>query len=322
MHTRSAFLTWLAPQLAAGPSEVRRASGGFGPDLVMGFASGYGPEHMGVFVRSLRAHFDGRIALYVDPGREDVDSFLDAHGVDRLAAPPRRGWTPHPAVSRFGTYLGGLKAYPDARNVLLTDVRDVVFQGPPLAAPVAPLELYPEHGEDNLAEDFKNLRWLRRMFGREVADQLKADTCLCAGTIIGERGHIDRLCRLILFLSAIPRSGVAGAFGADQAAYNAAQYFGLLDAVQMANFTRVATLQRTGSDELRWQDGRMVNPDGSVSPIVHKYDRHPHLEGPIREMWARDLPEPPPTRRPFRLDLGRFAEHLSGSLAKRIPELR
>jgi hypothetical protein len=318
MRTDSAYLTWLGGQLAADAPPVRRATGAFGPDLVMGYATGYGVEALAPFVRSLRTVYDGRIALYVD--RPEVEAFLDGLGVDRLSPPACGGWTPTVAVSRFGSYLAGLKAYPGARHVLLTDVRDVVFQGPPLAAPVAELEFYPEHGEDRLADDVKNLRWLRRMFGGPVADQLAERTCLCAGTIVGRRGEIEQLCRLLLFLGAIPRSGVGRAFGADQAAFNLAAYHGLTSGVQRPNFGRVATLQRTAGAELAWRDGRMVNPDGTVSPIVHKYDRHPHIETEVRRLWAPDLPEPSaPRRRP---SLRRFIRHAGGGLAKRLPELR
>ncbi len=316
----STYLRWLGDQLSVAAPDVRRAAGRFDPDLVIGYATGYGPGAMSAFVRSLRAVYGGRIALYVDPGRPDVDELLEAHGVDRLTLGRNGGgWRPHPAVERFGAYLSGLDAYPEARRVLMTDVRDVVFQDHPLQEPVAELEFYPESGDDTLAEDPKNLAWLRRLVGEPIADQLLGRTCICAGTIIGHADEVRRLCRLLLFLGGIPRSGHGGAFGADQAACNLSVYLGLCPGEVRPNFTRVATLQRTPSSSLRVEGGRLLNPDGSISPIVHKYDRHPVLLAAVEARWSPDFPAGlAPTRRP----VSSFFAHAARGIGKRLPELR
>ena len=319
MQARSAYLEWLGRQLEVVEPRRTPAPGRFGPDLVIGYATGYGVGELAPFVRSLRAWFDGRVALYVDPWREDVAAFLLQQGVDRLDPPERRGWRPHIAVERFGAYLSGLKPYPDARYVLMSDVRDVVFQGPPMAEPVAPIEYVPEHGGDRLGADFKNFRWLKRMFGGGIADHLRERTCLCAGTILGHRAEIERLCRTLLFLSAIPRSGVGGAFGADQASFNLVAYLGLCDGALKPNFARVATVQRTPQGDITWDGEQVRNPDGSVSPILHKYDRHPAIAEMLMARWAPDHPVQPPVKR---IDLPRFLRHASDVMAKRLPEFR
>ena len=278
MQARSAYLNWLGAQLETREARRTAAPGAFGPDLVIGYATGYGSAELAPFVRSLRAWFDGRVALYVDAWRPGVAAFLDLHRIDRLQPPDEpRSWKPHVAVQRFGAYLSGLSCYPDARHVLMSDVRDVVFQGPPLAGPVAELEFFPEHGGDCLGGDVKNLRWLQRLFSDKIARQLVDRPCLCAGTIIGHRAEIERLCRILLFLSAIPRSGVGGAFGADQASFNLAAYLGLCEGRIQPNFGRVATVQRTAESEISWDGEQVRGPDGSVSPILHKYDRHPGI---------------------------------------------
>jgi len=319
MQARSAYLDWLGRQLEAAEARRFPARGSFGPDLVIGYATGYGVAEIAPFVRSLRCWFDGRVALYVDAWREDVAAFLQQQRVDRLEPPEQRSWKPHVAVQRFGAYLSGLRAYPDARYVLMSDVRDVVFQGPPLAEPVSPLECFPEHGGDRLADDVKNLRWLTRLFSARIAGQLRERPCLCAGTILGHRAEIERLCRILLFLSAIPRSGVGGAFGADQAAFNLAAYLGLCEGAVLPNFGRVATVQRTPQGEIAWDGEKVRNPDGTVSPILHKYDRHPRIAAEIMTRWAPDFPEEAPARR---IDLERFVRHTSEGLAKRLPEFR
>ena len=318
MEARSAYLEWLARQLDSRKPQVAAARGAFGPDLVIGYATGYGVGPLAPFVRSLRAHFDGRIALYVDRWRPGVDAFLADHGVDRLTPGDCRSWKPHATVGRFGAYLSGLQNYPHARYVLMSDVRDVVFQGPPLSGPVGGLEFFPEDGGDRIADDAHNHRWLKRLFGK-IAEQLSDRACLCAGTIVGRRADIERLCRILLFLSAIPRSGVGGAFGADQAAFNLAAYLGLCEGALRPNFARVATVQHTPAGQLVWDGEKVLNPDGSVSPILHKYDRHPEIAAALIRRWAADLPPEPPRRG---LDLSHFMAHASRGVAKRLPEIR
>ena len=320
MQARSAYLNWLGGQLETREARRTAAPGRFGPDLVIGYATGYGAAELAPFVRSLRTWFDGRVALYVDAWRPGVTAFLDLHRIDRLEPPDEpRSWRPHVAVQRFGAYLSGLRCYPDVRHVLMSDVRDVVFQGPPLAEPVAELEFFPEHGGDRLATDLKNLRWLKRLFSEKIARQLGDRPCLCAGTIIGHRAQIERLCRILLFLSAIPRSGVGGAFGADQASYNLAAYLGLCEGAVQPNFGRVATVQRTPEGEISWDGEQVRGPDGSVSPILHKYDRHPRIAAALTARWAPDFPGEAPPRR---IDLHHFMEHASKGVAKRLPEFR
>ena len=319
MEARSAYLDWLGRQLETRKPRVTSAEGAFGPDLVIGYATGYGVATLAPFVRSLRTHFDGRIALYVDASRPGVDAFLADYGVDRLAPPETRSWKPHITTERFGAYLSGLQHYPRARHVLMTDVRDVVFQGAPLAEPIGELEFFPEDNGARIADDAHNLRWLKRLFSGKIAEQVSGRACLCAGTIVGRRAEIERLCRIILFLTAIPRSSVGGAFGADQAALNLAAYLGLCEGAVRPNFERVATLEDTPAEQLRWDGDKVRNPDGGVSPILHKYDRYPEIAGALTTRWASDL-EPEPAAK--KIDLSLFVAHASRSIGKRLPEIR
>ena len=81
MQARSAYLNWLGGQLETREARRTAAPGHFGPDLVIGYATGYGAAELAPFVRSLRAWFDGRVALYVDAWRPGVEAFLDLHRI-------------------------------------------------------------------------------------------------------------------------------------------------------------------------------------------------------------------------------------------------
>lgn len=315
MSVASRYLSWLGSSLVV-PGEGLRVADGH-TRVVLGYATGYGPAELEPFVRSLRAHFDGGVVLMVDD-RPDVRDLLAAYDV--IAADPLAAgsWSPHPVMARFAAYDAWLSDRPWIEQVLLTDVRDVVFQGDPFAATAGGLEVFIESEGASLADHSFNRKHLRAVFGVGLADRLADRPCVCVGTIFGPAAAASRLCRTMLLLAAIPRSEVGGAFGADQAACNLAVHLGLVEADVRPNYERVATIgDRAG---VRWRDdGQIVNPDGSVSPVVHQYDRHPDLADRVRELWGRPDHCVAAARRKTFSDR---RKRLAVSVSRRLPELR
>ena len=310
----SAYLGWLAVALA----KDREASGTStaASDLVLGYATGYDSHDIAPFLRSLRAVFDGEVALVVDD-RPDVRALLDEHDVRLLPAPTVDGWQPHAVMVRFAAYNGFLADGPVARNVLLTDVRDVLFQRPPFSPAPTGLEVFVEG--DALGDHAFNMKYLRALAGDGMAKGLSSAPAICVGTVMGPANAVARFCRMVLMLAAIPRSEIGGAFGADQAACNIAVHLGLVEAQVLGNYGRVATIGLTPGDTLSFENNDVVNPDGSVSAIVHQYDRHPHLAEAVRGLWGGGLEVRDRIRPKGAAERGR---RLRESLMRRLPELR
>lgn len=311
----SRYLDWLGASLTI-PGDAPRPGDGHAR-AVLGYATRYGPAELEPFIRSLRAHFSGAVVLTVDD-RADVRALLDHYGVIAADPKPAGSWAPHPVMQRFAAYDAWLTERPWVRDVLITDVRDVVFQGDPFATPAARLEVYAEGDGASLADHRFNRKHLKALFGRALTDRLADCPCICVGTVFGPGADVARLCRTMLMLAAIPRSEVGGAFGADQAACNLAVHLGLVDADIRPNYDRVATIgDRAGLTCGR--DGLIVNPNGSISPIVHQYDRHPDLADRMRERWGR------PgfcVARARRKTFSDRRERLALSIGRRLPELR
>ena len=310
----SAYLGWLAVALA----KDREASGTStaASDLVLGYATGYDSHDIAPFLRSLRAVFDGEVALVVDD-RPDLRALLDEHDVRLLPAPTVDGWQPHAVMARFAAYNGFLADGPEARNVLLTDVRDVLFQRPPFSPAPTALEVFVEG--DALGDHAFNMKYLRALAGNGMAKALSSAPAICVGTVMGPANEVARFCRMVLMLAAIPRSEIGGAFGADQAACNIAVHLGLVEAQVRGNYGRVATIGLTPGDTLSFENNDVVNPDGSVSAIVHQYDRHHHLAEAVRGLWGGGLEVRDRIRPKGAAERGR---RLRESLMRRLPELR
>ena len=315
MAATSAYLGWLGAALAT-VGERSEAGSAASVDMVLGYATGYDSHDIAPFVRSLRAVFDGEIALVVDD-RDDVRTLLAEYDVRMLSAETIHGWEPHAVVARFAAFDRYLTHRTDVGSVLITDVRDVLFQKPPFAPQPVGLEVFVEG--DRLGDHAFNMKYLRALVGDTMATALAPAPAICVGTVTGPRADVVRFCRMVLMLAAIPRSEMGGAFGADQAACNIAIHMGLLKAEVRDNYGRVATIGLTHCDALSLRDGEVVNPDGSVSAIVHQHDRHPHLARAMHERWGQGL-EARERVRPK--GAGQRWRKLRDSLMRRLPELR
>ena len=176
-------------------------------------------------------------------------ALLEEAGVEAVAPPCVDGWSPHPVMQRFAAFDHFLSQRPGVRGVLITDVRDVVFQAPPFEPSPTRLQVFVE-ADQPLGRHAFNMKYLTALAGADVARQLAAAPCLCVGTVMGPREAMMRFCRLVLTLAATPRSEIGGAFGADQAACNLAAHLGLMEMDVVPNYGRVATLGLTPADGL------------------------------------------------------------------------
>lgn len=315
MSSASRYLGWLSAVLV--PPGRKAAATGLKSRAVLGYATGYPAAELMPFVRSLRAVFDGEIVLTADD-RPDIHALFAEYGVTAAAPLPSGDWSPHPVMERFAAYDAWLAAHPEVEQVLLTDVRDVMFQGDPFARPATTLEVFIESEEWTLADHAFDQKYLKALVGPDVAALIADQPCLCVGTVFGPVPAVRRLCKAILLLSAIPRSAIGGIFGADQAACNLAVHLGLVEADIRPNYDRVATIGAGARPQLR-PDGLIANPDGSASPVVHQYDRHKILFDAVRKQWG--APEDVAVRGRSK-SLGDRIRRTTVSISRRLPEFR
>ena len=89
---------------------------------------------------------------------------------------------------RYGHYLRCLmEDAPDADVVMITDLRDVVFQRDPFADPVTGLEVYLEDSSERIGHDGFNTTWLRNLYGSEFVEARRGQPLSCSGVVVGTR---------------------------------------------------------------------------------------------------------------------------------------
>ena len=176
---------------------------------------------------------------------------------------------------RYGHYYDIVRTRPDADQVLLTDVRDVIFQCDPFDPPVEGLEVFLEDRSVTLGMEPRNRRWIDALYGKRETVALRDEVVSCSGTVVGRRDDILHYLRE-MSQAIVWRRRPLGSH--DQGVHNHLLRHERLGAVTVVRngHGRVLTmgeLERVRRDCF----GHVVNDDGSMPAVLHQYDRHADL---------------------------------------------
>lgn len=285
-------------------------------NLILGMASGYAAKDLRPFVQSLAmTGFRGRLALFVYTDQHAaIRAMADTHaqgldldlvpidGIRRYAklwrscfkrlfammpaeafpALKRRllRFQGMPHVTRHFHYDDYLRSHPGFAHVMLTDVRDVVFQANPFAQLEGGLCVGMETAALTLATEPYDREWILGAYGEDMLRQIGDRQISCAGVVLGDaramREYIDKMLAEILRLP----FRITKNRNYDQAHHNKLLYCNELSAVtwcQPLN-SRIATVGcMQPSDFALTPEGLLLNEDRQVTPIIHQYDRHSTL---------------------------------------------
>lgn len=186
-------------------------------------------------------------------------------------------WFYHPQLSRFFHYQRFIRLH-DYQRVLLSDVRDVIFQADPFQhLPQKGLGVGMEAIHYTLSSQSWNATWVRTAYGDKALKQIGMNPVSCSGVTYGDRAaithYVDLMVDEILGLGfhAVCQAG-------DQGMHNFLLWTGELGQVTrlVSLGSAVATLHDIDAHSLTFNtDGKLLNSDGSIVSIVHMYDRLP-----------------------------------------------
>jgi hypothetical protein len=187
---------------------------------------------------------------------------------------------------RYERLLSG-RAYG---RVLLTDVRDVLFQSDPFAQlPAEGLAVSLETSSYTLATEEHNASWLKRVYGSRVLERIGHRRVSCVGVTYGDRARmLDYLQRFNGELRRLsPRA--LGLGGADTAIHNVLLWTGQLGEPTLLETVEspVATLNAVEPEAIQLDpEGYLIVSDGSKVSVVHQYDRQPEACGALAARFA------------------------------------
>ena len=186
-----------------------------------------------------------------------------------------------PMQSRFFHYKRFLTRSRHQR-ILLTDVRDVLFQRDPFTdLPPVGLGVSIEMSEYTLATEPHNAERLRLLYGEGILDRIGSNRVSCAGVTYGERNAMMRYLDLMIGeIENLSLRKVALEGGLDQAMHNALLWSERFQDVHFLETlaSPITTLHGFAEADVPLSArGGVLNRDGSEPSVVHQYDRVPGL---------------------------------------------
>ena len=180
------------------------------------------------------------------------------------------------ALARYAYYLAYLDKHAvTCDRVLLSDVRDVLFQRHPFSAlgQVDKLQVFVEDRRMTLGQCTYNAEWLASGYGTDVVKELRDCHIVCSGVTLGDRKAVIAYLRaMIAELSRLRSFGP----GTDQSCHNVLIHRGRIPTVRHANEDGpVYTMGHVPPQDLSWDaQSRLVGSAGTPYTILHQYDRH------------------------------------------------
>lgn len=258
-------------------------------DLILGLAAGYHFGDVQPFLVSLeRSGFAGRCVLFATPTTRGVDEMRAAGA--RVVRFERRGEIAHLSHNayRYFLYRDYLREHGPFHRVLMTDVRDVVFQSDPFAHPwAAGLNVTLEDRRMTIGTCPYVTRWITGHLGQDAWEPLRDRPISCSGTTLGDADAVaDYLERLTALLTPW-EAGREMMAGYDQGVHNHLVHNGLVpDVTFHDNAGPILTLAYRQGDPPLDGHGRVLNEAGKPAVMVHQYDRKPALFAHLRKLYS------------------------------------
>ena len=221
---------------------------------------------------------------------------------DRLPLPAVRrqlvkAWLGRPfldiACSRYYFYLSYVHAHAARYDrAMLTDARDVIFQADPFAwEHTAPQEFFLEHRTETVASQWGNALWVRKAYGEAMLARIGHQRVSCSGVTFGTTAGMLAYLRAMTDELALTTPRISGFPGYDQGLHNRLIWTDTFPQARiLENHTGpVLTMHGAPTEEFATDAaGRVYDREHRLVPVLHQYDRHESLAGPLLATLAPD----------------------------------
>lgn len=256
------------------------------PNLILTTAANYGWRELEPFFTSLQfAEYKDEIVIFVNNIKDDAVKNLNKLGI-KLIPFQRVGLEHQIHINdyRYYLYLLYLKSNHDKYNkILLSDVRDVIFQKDPFSFTLLDDNLIVAlEAEKLIGNEVFNTSWILTKFGNYIFDLLRNNIISCAGTTIGSQNEIIKY--LELMLRHMFSSGYFQRL--DQGIHNFLIYTGKLGKIYMSNNVNGPIMTIGLEDNIQLNErGLILTRQGNVAHIVHQYDRHDKIVQIVNKLY-------------------------------------
>jgi hypothetical protein len=237
------------------------------------------------YILPLRKVYTGDVVLFVNSNLpNDVVELCKQYNIFTR---------PLPSGSRLGVkgnrYIGYSEVCNGYRLCFATDFRDVFFQANPFQdVPIADLILFEEHRRKTIGTCKYNSDWIRSCWGKTFLASISSKPIICSGTIMGTPRGFAQLKDEMLSEMSITKDLKCSA--RDQGHLNYLYYNHKIKAsVQKHGYGIVNTVGYDTRINVRKyaRAGAVLQNDGSVSPVVHQYDRFGELKQMLKTLISK-----------------------------------
>jgi len=149
----------------------------------------YGVEQIKNFVMSFRKfnNTDDIILVYNPDQSSRIEKFCQEFNVKLVGFEPYDQFPAHVVTSRFLKYRDILADNQQYKHILLSDIRDVFFQGDPFANLPDDDYLYAFTEDPAITIDIEehHINMVNQLFGAEELQRFAGKKIICSGTILG-----------------------------------------------------------------------------------------------------------------------------------------
>jgi hypothetical protein len=294
--------------------------------VIMSTAINYGLAEFVKFVIPLRNVYHGDVVVFVNAGMsQELAMFCSQYHIktrklpassewqqDGMAGETLQGEDPFHLTVRRHIGYSQVCAEERYRWCLATDFRDVFFQAHPfkLMPKGVDLVLSQEYASTQIKGCIKDSWWIKSCWGDHVLLELGKQTPICAGTIFGTPRGLEALVEAIML--EMRKTLIEGCANTDQRTLNYLYFSGKLNVPTLVQprgegiVNTVGKLMTGTPDGLGCticpyldSSGLVSNTDGSISAVVHQYDRFPELKSFLEflieclEQVGVGIPAPP-----------------------------
>mmetsp|Transcript_22978 Transcript_22978/g.52621 ORF Transcript_22978/g.52621 Transcript_22978/m.52621 type:complete len:663 (-) Transcript_22978:424-2412(-) len=208
------------------------------------------------------------------------------------------------ATARYELYWAWSQAYKPSSRIMLVDFRDTFFQEDPFRdmpkkskndIKEGAIHLYLENFEAvGLSRSTYNKGWITQAYGKAIMEEIGDPPVICSGSTAGDNVAINTYLRAMVVEYDKTQ---CKAKGCDQGFHNYLFRKNVLvnaqgineiimheqgkGAVNNLSAMRIKTLKEWG---VLKDNGKVYNWDGSLSPVVHQYDRDKELANIVRSL--------------------------------------
>jgi hypothetical protein len=257
-------------------------------NVVVGMAINYDVDHVKNFVLSFRKfNQTDDVVLFVNTNRSDqFNEFLKNNNIKTATFETYNVADTGMNNARFFKYLEYLSDV-EYNHVLISDVRDLVFQSNPFEnLPTEFLYLFEEDRGIRIGKCIYNAYWMNCAYDNTVLGELFWNPILCAGTILGS--HVEIVKFLKIFKQELldiknHRYDMYRSVNIDQSILNYIAYKNTQDLKLEIKLngdivgTVGLTITRKEATDLITHTNDSVSINGFFPAIVHQYDRHEEL---------------------------------------------